>query len=194
MSQTLPPTSETAHAVHYAVRVGMHGQVGRFLASDSRYRRGTQVICRTARGLEVGQVLGDLEWSCPAGAHEFDGRIVRALAAEDQLFWQQLKLLAENAYAACQVWLSHSGLPDRLLDVEALLDGRTLYFHFLDGVSSPTEQQIAELVSIYQQTIASSEFAQLVEKGCGPGCGTTAAKGCGSACSTCTSRCAVRVP
>ena len=40
------------------VRVGLLGSVGRFAAADrQRYARGTRVICRTHRGLEVGEVL-----------------------------------------------------------------------------------------------------------------------------------------
>lgn len=177
-------------ASHCAVRIGMHGQVGRFATAGNRYRRGMQVICRTARGLEVGQVLAALEWSSSDAIDEFDGRIVRVMAAEDHLLWNQLKSLADEAHQACQAWLTDSGVPDRLLDVEPLLDGRTLYFHFLDSVSASTEARIEELVHIFQQTVVSSEFAQLLEKGCGPGCGTDKAKGCGSACTTCSSRCA----
>ncbi len=194
----------------YAVRIGIHGQVGRLTGGARPYRRGTQVICRTARGLEVGQVLSALEWSVgdkrhnrsqslgsaaegleqtPSGAEQFDGRIVRAMAAEDQLLWNHLKQLAEDAHAACQAWLSDSGLPDRLLDVEPLLDGRTLYFHFLDSVSNETTEQIEQLVDIFQRTVADSSFARLLDHGCGPGCGTEQAKGCGSACASCTVRC-----
>lgn len=176
---------------HYAVRIGMHGQVGRFASGGHRYSRGMQVICRTARGLEVGQVLGALEWTNISSIEEFDGRIVRALAAEDQLLSNQLKQLAEDAHATCQAWLDQSGLPDRLLDVEPLLDGCTLYFHFLDTVSAETEVQTEKLAQIFQQTVADSAFAKLVEAGCGPGCGTDKAKGCGSACASCVSRCAV---
>lgn len=192
MPNTLLSATDTDHAVtHYAVRVGMHGQVGRFAGGGTRYRRGMLVICRTARGLEVGQVLSPLQWISSSVAEESDGRIVRLMAAEDQLLWNQLKQLAEDAHASCQAWLTESGLPDRLLDVEPLLDGRTLYFHFLDNMSLETECVIEGLVQVFQQTVASSSFAQLVEAGCGPGCGTDKAKGCGSACSTCVTRCGV---
>jgi hypothetical protein len=176
---------------HYAVRIGIHGQVGRFAAGSHHYSRGAQVICRTARGLEVGQVLGALEWTSIASTEEFDGRIVRLMAAEDRLLWNQLKRLAEDAHTACQAWLTNSGLPDRLLDVEPLLDGRTLYFHFLDTASAETEVQTEKLAQIFQQTVSDSAFSKLVEAGCGPGCGTDKAKGCGSACSACVSRCGI---
>ena len=186
-AQTTSHSSGDASATHFAVRVGLHGQVGRFSGGDGHYQRGAQVICRTARGLEVGQVLGPLQWTATSTAltNDFDGRIVRKMAAEDQLLWRHLKQLADEAHAGCQAWLDESGLSDRLLDVEPLLDGRTLYFHFLESVSSATEQQIEKLMSIFQQTVANSSFARLLDQGCGPGCGTEKAKGCGSACTTC---------
>ncbi len=177
--------------LHYAVRLGMHGQVGRLSTSEGSYRRGQSVICRTARGLEVGQVLNSLRWTgALTSADDLDGRIVRALLPEDQVLWNQLKHLAGQAQQACQLWLDQSGLKDQLLDVEPLLDGRTLYFHFLDQASAETAAQIEKLVQIYQETVAASSFAKLLEHGCGPGCGTDKAAGC-SSCVSCTvsSRC-----
>ena len=39
------------------VRIGLLGSVGRFASADSqRYPRAARVICRTPRGLEVGEV------------------------------------------------------------------------------------------------------------------------------------------
>ncbi|MCC6511068.1 MAG: hypothetical protein IT423_18345 [Pirellulaceae bacterium] len=203
-------SEEPTASGHYAVRVGVHGQVGRFMAFGQRYRRGTPVICRTARGLETGSVLSELRSSltetsvssAPSEAAESasstsginslkpDGQIVRAMAAEDQLLWNHLRELAEQTLQACQQWLKQSDLPDRLLEVEPLMDGRTLYFHFLDQVSPETDAQIERFAQIFQETVAASDFSKLLEHGCGPGCGTAeATRGCGTACSHCQVAC-----
>lgn len=185
--------SESFVAGQYAVRVGIHGQVGRFSAGGERFRRGAQVVCRTARGLEIGTVLNVL--ASAARPEASDGQILRRMTAEDQLLWNNLQQLAGESHAACQQWLSDSKSPDRLLEVEPLLDGRTLYFHFLNEVSAETDAQIERLVAIFQETVASSAFSQLLEHGCGPGCGTASAqRGCGSSCSSCavSKSCAVR--
>jgi hypothetical protein len=43
---------------HHLVRIGLLGHVGRFRAADARcYPRGVRVVVRTARGLEVGEIL-----------------------------------------------------------------------------------------------------------------------------------------
>lgn len=172
-------------ANHYAVRVGIHGQVGRFSHGGEIFQRGVSVVCRTARGLEVGSVLNPIHYGSRS-TKAADGTLIRRMTAEDHLLWNNLKQLAQASYAACQSWIDESESKDQLLEVEPLFDGRTLYFHFLSDVSSQTSSQIEQLVIIFQQTVAESSFSQLLEKGCGPGCGTSAAtNGCGGACHTC---------
>jgi hypothetical protein len=195
LSDTLAAAEEVVDAAgHYAVRIGVHGQVGRMTATGETYRRGTRVICRTVRGLEIGSILNELGRSFSL-SEAADGQIVRRLTTEDQLLWSHLQELALQSQAACQAWLKASCSSDQLLEVEPLFDGRTLYFHFLNSASPATEAQLDKLASIFQETVASSQFSHLLEHGCGPGCGTAAAeRGCGGACHTCaaSSRCAVK--
>lgn len=178
----------------YAVRVGVHGQVGRFASEGKNFRRGARVICRTARGLEIGTVLNPLDrMSALSGSN--DGQIVRRMTAEDQLLWNNLEQLAAESHLACQQWLIASNSLDQLLEVEPLFDGRTLYFHFLNEASSETDAQLERLVAIFQETVTSSPFSHLLEHGCGPGCGTAASvRGCGTSCHSCSASksCAVR--
>ncbi|MGN6136579.1 MAG: hypothetical protein ACTHOU_19005 [Aureliella sp.] len=170
----------------YALRVGIHGQVGRFTSSGENFRRGARVVCRTARGLEIGTVLNPLRRAVPSTAPS-DGQILRRMTAEDQLLWNNLVELAAQSHEACQQWLEQSRSGDQLLEVEPLLDGRTLYFHFLNQASPETDAQLERLMAIFQETVAASPFAHLVEHGCGPGCGTDAAVGgCGTACHSCS--------
>ncbi len=181
---------ETAY--NYAVRVGVHGQVGRFAAAGESYRRGDRVICRTNRGLEVGAVLSTLRTTIEPGK-EPDGRIVRRMTAEDHMLWSHLQNLATQCQSECQAWLNQSQTSDQLIDVEPLLDGRTLYFHFLQSASTATEIEVERLVAIFQKTVEESDFARLLEHGCGPGCGTDKATGgCGSSCSSCIKSCSSR--
>lgn len=180
------PVETLAAAGHYAVRVGIHGQVGRFTSSDENFRRGARVICRTARGLEVGVVLNRLQLAT-ASLPEADGQVIRRMTAEDELLWKNLQELAAQSHAACQQWLSQSNSSDQLLEVEPLFDGRTLYFHFLNQASPETDAHLERLIAIFQETVAASRFAKLLEHGCGPGCGTSSARnGCGSSCASCS--------
>jgi cell fate regulator YaaT (PSP1 superfamily) len=163
------------------LRVGLLGQIGRFTVEQARpLKRGTRVVCRTQRGLEVGVSLGNAESTAVDGTAS-DGRVLRCMTAEDELLWGHLRQLCEETFRACVDWLDEQTIAATLLDVEPLLDGRTLYFHFLANVEEVVQQQLDKFVELYEQQVRRSKFARLLEHGCGPGCGTAAAKnGCGS--------------
>jgi len=175
-------TGETVDGTDcFLVRVGKLGQIGRFRSLDqSTLRRGSRVVCRTQRGVEIGQVLGPAQLK-PASVDLSDGRLLRRMTVEDEILWGHLQEQADLAQQACQQWLSEQDVAGLLIDVEPLLDGKTLYFHFLSEVSPEIQQHLDQLVAIYERSVRESKFAQLLEHGCGPGCGTEEAKnGCGT--------------
>ena len=139
-----------------------------------------RVVCRTARGLEVGLVLGPAG-EATDGSSVADGKILRRMTAEDELLWGHLRQLGEAAHHSCAAWLTQQSIEAVLLEVEPLLDGRTLYFHFLSEVDDQVQQHLDSLVTLYEHQVQQSKFANLLEHGCGTGCGTSQAKnGCGS--------------
>ena len=169
----------------HLVRVGALGNVGRFAALDSvRYPRGTRVITRTARGLEIGRVLASAgEDGARAGA---DGAILRGLTVEDELLQERLTRHRERAYRACAARLEQLGLPVALMDVEHHFDGQTLVFYFLGESTPELEALTAELAELYETKVQFRRFAETVVSDCGPGCGTedAAGQGCGTSCGT----------
>lgn len=174
--------------MHHYVRVGLHGHVGRFRSADAaRYARGVRVIVRSARGLEIGEVLAPAESSGAPGAA--DGALLRKMTAQDELLATRLDARRDEAYQACVRLLAERGVEAALMDVETLFDGRRLYFHFLGDAPAAAEQLTAELSAAYEAEAQIGRFAETLSEGCGPGCGTEEAKGQGG-CSSCTS-CAV---
>ncbi len=171
----------------YLCRVGTHGHVGRFRASNASepFDRNDWVVCRSARGLEAAEVLSQVP---RVVVQEVDGQVLRRMTPEDTLLWTQLRDLSRQAYEECQRWLEKEGRSDVLLEVEPLLDGKTLYFHFLGQPTDDTNSMVERLANHYQEQVAESRFAKLLEHGCGPGCGTDEKKGCGSGggCAVCT--------
>lgn len=159
----------------YLARVGYFGQVGRFrLTDDFDFSRGARAVCRTSRGIEVAQILAPTSHN-----HLSDGTILRKMTPEDHFLWAHLQKLASEAHASCQKWLKQNGVSEILIDVEPLLDGRTLYFHFLSEVPPSIQTTLDGLVATYERQVRESKFAQLLEHGCGPGCGTEEAEnGC----------------
>ena len=174
------------------MRIGLLGRVGRFTALDGlRHARGTEVVCRTERGLEVGRVLSHVE---PSELHEPDGTLLRRLAVEDRLLVARLEKNRNAAFEACQRLLEEEQIPATLVDVEQLFDAQSIYFYFLGDVPSGTEQLVSQLTEVYEAEAMIGDFAAAVEHGCGPDCGTESAEGCGSGgCSTCAAASACKV-
>ena len=169
------------------VRVGVLGHVGRFTSvAGARYPRAARVVCRTQRGLEVGEVLSEIE---SPTTFDSDGAVLRRMSVSDDLLLARLEKNKDEAYAACTSLLAERGIPAMLMDVEHLFDGRSLYFYFLGDVTPEVEQLTTELAATYDTVVQFQKFADTLSRGCGPDCGTESAagNGCGSGgCSTCS--------
>lgn len=174
-------------ALNHVVRVGALGNVGRFAALDRiRYPRGTRVVVRTDRGLELGDVLvppAQDEMNQPA-----DGSILRAMTIQDQLLEERLDRHRQQAWQACQARLDALACGTALLDVEHLFDGQTLIFYFLGEIDSQVQAITDELAQVYDAQVQFRAFAASLTEGCGPGCGTAEAT---NGCTTCATGCAV---
>ena len=170
----------------HLVRVGLMGQVGRFRAVDHRvYPRGARVIVRTARGVEVGEVLAT---AAPSQASPPDGELLRQMSAEDELLASRLERFKLDALRACDEQIRASHLEATLLDAEMLFDGQSLYFYYLGEAHPELESLTATLAETYDAQAQLRRFADVVVEGCGPDCGTEngAGGGCDSGgCQTC---------
>ncbi|MDA0657668.1 MAG: PSP1 C-terminal domain-containing protein [Planctomycetota bacterium] len=189
------------------VRVGAFGHVGRFIPLEGRsYPRGTDVICRTRRGLEVGEVLSTADFAPPEDALNrpedaavgsglvADGEIVRRMTSEDQLLLLRLQQRRNEAIASCEKLLTEHRLNVTLIEVEQTFDGQSLVFYFLGDMSPEVDIITTELAQAYEQTVQMKQFSELLESGCGPQCGTAEATGCGTAsgCASCAIACGIK--
>jgi len=172
----------------HLVRVGALGHIGRFLAADgTSYDRLTEVIVRTARGLEVGRVLDAA--STPLDRAAADGEIMRTMTVEDRLLAARLAQHREQAIAACSALIKEAGLAAVLVDVEHLFDGQNLYFYFLGDLPEAVGPITDRLAEAYEAVARVGPFAAALIEGCGPSCGTEAAEG--GSCVDCQSSCAI---
>ncbi len=167
----------------HLVRVGSLGHVGRFTSVDAvRYPRGSRVICRTSRGLEIGEVLSPAD----EDQQDADGSLLRGMTTEDELLQARLEKHRDRAYEACCAILNERRLPVVLMDVEHLFDGQSLYFYFLGDVTPELEHVTNELAEAYEAKVQFRKFTETVINGCGPGCGTEEGGGCSDGtCSSC---------
>jgi hypothetical protein len=194
----------------YFVHVGPMGDVLPCAwDSEPQLPRGSRVICRTPRGLEIGRIAGPILSGqnstgpdCappndappdydPSGQHNL--RIVRPFTSEDALLDQRLERHKRRAVQDCQAEIARRELSVVLLDVEHLFDGRTLIFHFLGEVDEALQEVVDELANVYEQRARLKQFAKLLAEGCGPTCGIGEG-GCGSSggCAVCVAKVALR--
>ena len=177
-------TNLANYGIHL-VRVGLMGHVGRFQAVDGvRFPRRSRVVCRTERGLELGEVL---QTSNPTQG-EPDGELLRGVTVEDDLLLDRIERRKEEAYAACAELLATYDEAAVLMDVEHLFDGQSLYFYFLGEVSPEVGRLTDELARTYEAKVQFRQFTEALTTGCGPDCGTEDATGggCGSGgCGSC---------
>lgn len=191
-------------SMFHLVRLGAWAEVGRFQAVDAtRYPRGSRVVLRTARGLELGDVLAppeedDSEPGQPIEPARGDGTILRGVTVADDLLAARLEKNRAAALVACETAIRERNLPVTLVDAETLFDGSTLVFYFLGDTSPEVDQLTTELAEIYEGQVQFRRFAETVEAGCGPGCGTAEATGgCGNCADqgcAISSACATRRP
>ncbi|QDS89781.1 hypothetical protein EC9_39810 [Rosistilla ulvae] len=165
---------------HYLVRSGAWGEISQHRPVDGNaYRRGDRVICETARGLEIGEVVTEVDSDASAGL------ILRRMTDQDELLQKRLERYKRKAVQECRDRLTAAGIDAVLLEVEQLFDGRTLFFHFLGETNADVEAITNELADAYEQHVRSRHFAKLLREGCGPDCGTKEGGGCSGGCAVC---------
>ena len=182
----------------YFLRFGIAGYVGRFASElPAPLRRGDRVVARTSRGLELAEALGPADEPDEResyDANSVDGTVVRPALDTDLLLQTRLDRYRDRAFEACRKWLEENAIEGTLVDVEHLLDGESLFFHFLGEPPELDARASEELAGLYEKKIHFRRFAETLQQGCGPGCGTeSAVNGCASGgCSTCATGCGAK--
>lgn len=167
------------------VRWGALGFVSGFASADGvRYPRGTRVVVRSTRGLELGEVLAPLDDDSTLPQ---EGVVLRGMTEQDRLLELRLEKNRHEAYGACLRKISELGLDAALMDVEHLFDGRSLIFYFLGDQPPELAAVTDELADAYDAEVQFRAFSDAVTVGCGPDCGTEKAGGCNN----CSTGCAI---
>jgi hypothetical protein len=125
----------------YLINYGQAGYLGRFWAATP-YQRDDRVIVRTARGLELGTVLGEANLIGPDGA----GEVLRAATGEDELAAHTKRQQATAILADAQALAGSLALPLLFLDGEILLDGREAILqavHWSECDATPLFEQLS---------------------------------------------------
>ncbi len=118
----------------FVVRYGATRFIGEF-ASKGRdnYARNSQVILRTDRGVEVGEVLSVASDRTREylGATESKGHILREATEQDRQKIDELRLKEREEFLGCQALIAEHKMQMQLVDVEHLFGGERLLFYYI---------------------------------------------------------------
>ncbi len=116
----------------YIVRYGTMRSLGVMSARTDDYRRGMEVVIRSERGVEVGQVLCE---STEDALSHLDqppaGTIVRPVVDEDVVAIDAIESARLKEISACQKHVDALGLDMKLVEVERLLGGQRMVVYFV---------------------------------------------------------------
>lgn len=174
----------------FYIRLGALGEI--HLAESTHHpKRGSRVIVRTPRGVELAEIVGagPVKRS-PESETRRDvvasHRVLRETTEQDELLMRRLERHKRTAIENCRRELSLAESSATLLDVDQLFDGGTLIMHFLGPVDEVAESITERIVGEYESVVRSRHLAKLLHDGCGPECGQTEGGGCGTGgCASC---------
>jgi cell fate regulator YaaT (PSP1 superfamily) len=139
----------------YVVRCGIMRALGVFSTSrGDTVRRGTRVVTRTDRGLEVGEVL------CEATDENVEklqdprrGQILREMTPDDENELSRMHALERNEYDACERSIKELSLPMQLVDVEHVFGGERIVIYYLAENRVDFRSLVKNLASEFQTRI-----------------------------------------
>ena len=140
----------------YIVRYGAVRHVAEFaVKSEQQYARNSQVIVRSDRGVEWGEVL------CPAtertreylGKNQSTGRILRTASSEDCDRWDEVQHGERQKFEGCLEMIGERKLQMQLVDVEHLFGGERLVFYYLAEKRVDFRELVKSLAKRYRTRI-----------------------------------------
>jgi cell fate regulator YaaT (PSP1 superfamily) len=174
--------------MEYLVKHGMLGELGRFRPSEPlACRRGDRVILRTARGVEIGEVLSEasdrLSRMMADGAV---GTLLRTADENDRVQAERMLRRASELHDAANRLASEKALPLSVLDAEVLLDGERAALLFVRWQACDVRPFVSTLSQRFGLQLSGEDATR--EEPHSHGCGDCGSGGCGSGgCGTCGS-------
>lgn len=116
----------------FVVRYGSTRILGVFSTRFDNFRRGSKVIARTNRGLEIGEVLCEATDAAVAQISDpTSGQILREMTAEDQNEYYHLRSQERTDFETCRRHVQAMNLQMQLVDIERLFGGERVVLYYL---------------------------------------------------------------
>jgi cell fate regulator YaaT (PSP1 superfamily) len=139
----------------YIVRHGTMRFLGEFeAAGEGTYRRGDDVIIRSERGLEVGEVMCETNPRAVELLTEpTHGQVMRLMSAEDDVQRANLRANEQHEMDTCCRIIAQRQLQMELVDVEHLFGGERIVFYFLAEKRVDFRDLVKDLAREYRTRI-----------------------------------------
>jgi cell fate regulator YaaT (PSP1 superfamily) len=142
-------------ALKYIVRHGVMRFLGEYEAGDGQsFPRGSSVVVRSERGLELGEVLCETNpRALELLAEPTHGQIVRSVNGEDQSRLDGLRDAEQQELDTCCRIVRERQLQMELVDVEHLFGGERIVFYFLAEKRVDFRELVKELAREFKTRI-----------------------------------------
>ncbi len=139
----------------YIVRYGAMRFLGIFTASSGQqYRRGQEVIARTDRGLEVGEVLCLADDEAVARLRDpAEGQILREMTHDDHNEVARIRAGTSEELQVCQRCIDKLNLEMNLVDIEHVFGGERIVVYYLAENRVDFRELVRMLASEFQTRI-----------------------------------------
>ncbi len=139
----------------YIVRTGVMRALGVFSSSrDDAFLRNAQVIVRSDRGLEIGEVLCEATEAALATLNEpGTGQILRTLTSDDARERSRLLDQARQEFQTCQRLIEQDKLDMRLVDVEHIFGGERIVVYYLAENRVDFRELVRQLAAEFQTRV-----------------------------------------
>ena len=139
----------------YVVRYGAMRFLGVFsVRGNQSLNRGTQVIARTGRGLEAGEVLCD---ATPEAIERIknpdNGQILRTMTTQDLNELDHIKVQSQDEFKICESYVRKLGLDMELVDIEHVFGGERIIVFYLADERVDFRDLVKQLASEFQTRI-----------------------------------------
>ena len=136
------------------VRYGAMDNKDPFRAPDGQPKRGADVIVRSGRGVEWGQVVCNIPSDCKERHRQKPvGKVLRTCKEADYKKREDVKEKEEEEYHYCREAIRRHDLPMKLITVEHLFGGNKIIFFFLADRRVDFRELVKDLAHKYRTRI-----------------------------------------
>jgi cell fate regulator YaaT (PSP1 superfamily) len=149
------PAGNSLQMAKYIVRFGSMKTLGVFATrGGNEFQRNHQVVVRTNRGLESGDVLCEATKEATSQLKDpAHGQILRLMTPDDRNELTRIRNHEKDVYETCQNYVQKLDLAMELVDIEHMFGGERIVIYYLAEERVDFRELVKQLASEFQTRI-----------------------------------------